>query len=81
MIVTVKLGNLDYRTFAIDLGNKYFDDDTDYLKHLNECIREHLWNNEFDLQDKQQYYNDYSKFIAPPIVMMYSRNHYHYGNG
>lgn len=76
MIVTVKLGNLEYHTFSLKLGDGPRGSDADFLEEVNELIRQHLWNNVFDLQDKRYYRSDYNAFPAPPIVMMYSRNRY-----
>lgn len=75
MIVTVKLSNLNYQTFAIHLGSGLKGSDAEFLNLVNEQIRLHLWNNVFTLEDKRKY-GDYDHFFAPPIVMMYSRNRY-----
>lgn len=78
MIVTVKLSSLNYQTFAIKLNDSYKDSDADFLNHVNNEIRYHIWNNVFDLEDKRNYRNNYDEYLAPPIVMMYSRNKYNH---
>lgn len=76
MIVTVKLSNLNYQTFAIHLGNDLKGDDAAFLELVNEQIRFHIWNNVFTNYEKVQYGSKYENYQAPPIVMMYSRNRY-----
>lgn len=77
MIVTVKLGNLNYKTIVIELPAKYIDTDQDYLDIVNELIREKVWN-EFTNYERVQHQNNFENFKAPPIVMMYSRNRENY---
>lgn len=73
MILTVKLGNVDYKTIAIELPQKYVETDQDYLTIVNELVRKKVWE-EFSSYERVQHRNNFENFKAPPIVMMYSRN-------
>lgn len=73
MIVTVKLGNVNYKTIAIELPQKYIETDQDYLNIINELVRKKVWE-EFSNYERVQHQNNFENFKAPPIVMMYSRN-------
>lgn len=73
MILTVKLGNLNYKTLAIDLNVKVGSNDQEYLDHINELVRKKVWE-EFSNYERVQHQNNFENFKAPPIVMMYSRN-------
>lgn len=73
MIVTVKLGNVNYKTIAIELPQKYIETDQDYLNIINELVRKKVWEN-FSNYERVQHQNNFENFQAPPIVMMYSRN-------
>ena len=73
MIVTVKLGNVNYKTISIELPQKYIETDQDYLNIINELVRKKVWE-EFSNYERVQHQNNFENFKAPPIVMMYSRN-------
>ena len=77
MILTVKLGNVDYKTIAIELPQKHVETDQDYLTIVNELARKKVWE-EFSSYERAQHRNNFENFKAPPIVMMYSRNRHSY---
>lgn len=77
MIVTVKLGNVSYKTIAIVLDQKYRETDQEYLDHINELVRQKVWE-DFSNYERTQHQNTFENFKAPPIIMMYSRNRYSY---
>lgn len=77
MIVTVKLGNLNYKTIAIELPDKYIDTDQDYLDIVNELVCEKVWS-ELSNYERVQYQNKIENMKPLPIIMMYSRNKYSY---
>lgn len=79
MILTVKLGNVDYKTIAIELPQKYIETDQDYLTIVNELVRKKVWE-EFSSYERVQYRNNFEDFKAPPIVMMYSRNRHNFSD-
>lgn len=77
MILTVKLGNVDYKTMAIDLDIKGDVDDQGYLDAINVLVRERIWK-EFSNYDRVRYQNKIENMPPIPIVMMYSRNRHSY---
>lgn len=72
MIVTVKLGNLEYKTLAIELGLTQLKTDQELLDHINKLIRLELWES-FTTEQYRRYSGDIRN-LEFAIVMMYSQN-------